>query len=52
VQQARALFILELIGTPAVRDVFRKLAGGAAGARLTRDARAALGRLERAAKER
>jgi WD40 repeat protein len=46
-RQMRALLALELIGSPPARDLLRKLAGGAAGARLTRDAKAALERLKR-----
>jgi WD40 repeat protein len=42
----RALLILERIGTPAARAALQALARGAPGARLTRDARAALARLE------
>ena len=41
----RAVWVLELTGTPAARQVLQKLAGGAPQARLTREARAALGRL-------
>jgi hypothetical protein len=50
-RQARALHALELIGSPAARDLLKKFAGGAPGARLTRDAKLALQRLERRAKQ-
>jgi RNA polymerase sigma factor (sigma-70 family) len=43
----RALEVLEQIGTKEARDVLAALAKGAPSARLTRDARAALERLER-----
>jgi WD40 repeat protein len=43
----RAVAALEWIGTPAARALLRDLAGGAPGARLTTEARAALARLER-----
>jgi WD40 repeat protein len=46
-RQIRAVHALELIGTPATRDLLKKLAGGAPGARLTRDAKLAVQRLER-----
>lgn len=46
-RQIRALHALELLGSPTACDVLKKLAGGAAGARLTRDAKLALQRLER-----
>jgi hypothetical protein len=49
-RQVRALRALELIGSPAARDLLKKLAGGAPGAALTRDAKLALQRLERRAK--
>ena len=42
-----ALEILEMIGTPAARGLLRDLAKGADGARLTREARAALEWLEK-----
>src|SRR5262249_13528840 len=45
----RAIETLEQIGTPAARQLLEKLAGGAAGAMLTREAHAALTRLERRA---
>jgi RNA polymerase sigma factor (sigma-70 family) len=41
----RAVEVLEWIGTPQAREVLRRLAGGAAEAGLTREARATLGRL-------
>ena len=44
---ARALHVLELAGTPAARRVLGELAKGSAGARLTREARACVERLER-----
>jgi WD40 repeat protein len=50
-RQVRALHALELIGSPAARDLLKKLAGGAPGAALTRDAKLALQRLERRAKQ-
>jgi hypothetical protein len=43
----RAVHALELCGTAEARQLLRELAGGASGARLTRDARAALERLEK-----
>jgi RNA polymerase sigma factor (sigma-70 family) len=46
-RQRRAVHALELCGTAAARQLLRALAGGARGARLTRDARAALERLEK-----
>jgi RNA polymerase sigma factor (sigma-70 family) len=42
----RALEALEQAGTKEARDVLRRLATGAEGARLTREAKAALGRLD------
>jgi WD40 repeat protein len=47
VRRLRALAVLERIGSEKARAVLRRLAGGAAGARLTREAKAALERLER-----
>jgi RNA polymerase sigma factor (sigma-70 family) len=44
-QQLRAVEVLVRAGTGAARDVLKHLAGGAPGARLTREARAALARL-------
>jgi hypothetical protein len=44
-RQGRALEVLERIGDREARSLLRELAGGAAGARLTREARAALDRL-------
>jgi hypothetical protein len=41
----RAVEVLERIGTPEARQVLEAVAGGAAEARLTRQARASLGRL-------
>jgi hypothetical protein len=46
-RQLRAIQALEQIGTPAARQVLRHLAGGTPLARETREARAALQRLER-----
>jgi WD40 repeat protein len=46
-QQALALMVLEDVGSPAARRLLRELAGGAAEARLTKQARAALERLGR-----
>lgn len=43
-QALRAVEVLERIGTEDAREVLRKLAGGAAGARLTREARGAVER--------
>jgi WD40 repeat protein len=43
----RAIEVLELVGGPQGRQVLQTLAQGAKGARLTEDARAALGRLTR-----
>jgi WD40 repeat protein len=43
----RALYVLEEVGTPEARKVLQALAGGTAEARLTREAKAALGRLSR-----
>jgi len=48
-RQLRTLHALELIGSPAARDLLKKLASGAPGAALTRDAKLALQRLERRA---
>jgi hypothetical protein len=45
----RAIDALERMGTPQALRVLRKLAGGAPAARATRDARAALGHLDRGA---
>jgi len=47
VQALRALEVLERIGTPEARDVLQRMAKGAAGARLTRQAQASLDRLRR-----
>jgi hypothetical protein len=47
VQAHRALYVLELAGTPAARKVLERLAGGAPGERLTEAARATLARLRR-----
>jgi hypothetical protein len=46
-RQARALEVLELIGTPEARQALEALAKGAGEARLTDEAAAALGRLKR-----
>jgi hypothetical protein len=43
----RAVDVLEQIGTAEAREILRTLAGGAAEARLTQEARASLRRLER-----
>ncbi|MBY0524842.1 MAG: WD40 repeat domain-containing protein [Gemmataceae bacterium] len=43
----RAIEVLELIATPEARQVIESVAKGAPGARLTREARAALGRIAR-----
>jgi hypothetical protein len=43
----RAVGLLEGLGTPAARALLEQLAGGVAGARLTREARDAVGRLDR-----
>jgi RNA polymerase sigma factor (sigma-70 family) len=43
----RAVAVLEDIGDPAARKLLEELAAGAAGTRLTREAQAALGRLDR-----
>jgi WD40 repeat protein len=47
-RELRCIRVLEAIGTAEARQLLRKLAGGAAGARVTREAKAALQRLERA----
>jgi RNA polymerase sigma factor (sigma-70 family) len=47
-RMVRGVEALELAGTPEARQELRKLAGGAAGVRLTEEARAALRRLEAA----
>ncbi len=44
-RQTRAVEVLERIGTPEAAAVLKRLAGGAAGAALTREAAAALSRL-------
>jgi WD40 repeat protein len=51
VRESRALWVLELVGT-AAREELRRLAGGDPAACLTREARAALQRLERLASAR
>jgi hypothetical protein len=43
--QARAVAAMELAGTPAAKELLAEWAAGAAGARLTIDAKAALSRL-------
>jgi RNA polymerase sigma factor (sigma-70 family) len=48
-RQRRTIAVLEAIGTPEAREVLRRLANGAPGATLTREAKAALDRLERVA---
>jgi hypothetical protein len=45
-QALRAVEVLERVGTPEARRLLETLAGGAPGARLTWEARAALGRLD------
>ena len=45
VRERRAVAALEWIGTPAARAVLRALADGASGARLTAEAKTALGRM-------
>jgi hypothetical protein len=50
-RQLRAIVVLERIGSPAARDLLKKLADGAPGAALTRNAKLALQRLERRAKK-
>jgi hypothetical protein len=47
-RELRSVELLEHLGTPAARALLRDLAGGAAAVRLTQDAAAALGRLQRA----
>ncbi len=47
VREMRALEVLEQAGTPEARAVLERLAEGAPAARLTREAKASLGRLER-----
>jgi RNA polymerase sigma factor (sigma-70 family) len=46
-REVRGVAVLEWAGTPAARKHLQALAGGASGARLTREARAALARLGR-----
>jgi WD40 repeat protein len=46
-QALRALEVLERVGSPEAKQVLRHVATGAEGARLTREARAALTRLEK-----
>jgi hypothetical protein len=48
-RSVRAVWVLEQVGTPEARKTLRRLAAGAPGARLTREAKAALRRLERRA---
>jgi len=45
----RSVQVLERIGTPKAREVLEELAKGASGAKLTRDAKAAVERLNRRA---
>jgi WD40 repeat protein len=47
VRRLRAIQALERMGTPEARQILQRLAGGAAGARETEDARSALERLAR-----
>ena len=47
VHQLRAIELVERIGTPSARRLLATVAGGAPGARLTYEAKAALERLER-----
>jgi hypothetical protein len=42
----RAVEVLEQVGTPEARGLLKRLAGGAGGARLTREAKASLRRLD------
>jgi WD40 repeat protein len=49
-QALRAIEVLELIGTPAARQVLQRLAGGAAGHRVTVEARSTLARLNKQAR--
>lgn len=49
-RRLRAVYALELAGSPEAQAVLRTWAGGASGARLTGEARAALARLRRGAK--
>src|SRR5262249_54989001 len=44
-REVRAVAVLERVGTPEARGLLKELAGGAADARLTRDAKASLERL-------
>lgn len=46
-QTCRAAEVLERIGTEEAREILKVLAGGAAGARLTREAKGAVGRMGR-----
>jgi hypothetical protein len=46
-RQVRVVEVLEYAGTPEARRLLEELAGGAPEARLTREAQAALGRLDR-----
>jgi WD40 repeat protein len=46
-REVRAVFALELRGTPEARRILKRLAGGLPGANLTREAKAALARLNR-----
>jgi RNA polymerase sigma factor (sigma-70 family) len=48
-RSVRAVWVLEQVGTPEARKTLQGLAAGAPAARLTREAKAALGRLERRA---
>jgi hypothetical protein len=47
IRRLRAIEVLAFTATPAARDVLAKLAEGAPGARVTREARAALDHLQR-----
>jgi hypothetical protein len=48
-REGRALTVLEQAGVPSARKLLAELAGGAAEAQLTRDAKAALERINRRA---
>src|SRR5262249_18530928 len=46
-RQVRAVEVLELVGTPEAQKLLQELAGGAPSARLTQEAKASLGRLDK-----